>query len=167
MSGSEVILEAIKARRETRDRIMLQNLLPILDQLRKTVDTQIDGEFKDLEDEISHVHDFALRDSASERINKFRIEVERIRNDQLPKALKELDELIECIQQQKFESAEEATKILKDKTAPIISVVFNLSGARERLDGMADMIIELPSPQDYRNSNGKQKRICIRIRIYG
>jgi len=73
----------------------------------------------------------------------------------LPKALKELDELIECIQQQKFESAEEATKILKDKTAPIISVVFNLSGARERLDGMADMIIELPSPQDYRNSNGK------------
>jgi len=103
MSNSEAILEAIKAKRETRDRIMLQNFMPILNQLRKTVDTWVDEEFKDLEDEISHVDNFAPTDSASERINRFRIEVTKIRNEQLPKALKDLDKLIDFLKQPKFE----------------------------------------------------------------
>ena len=34
MGSSEAVLEAIRQRRETRDRIMLQNLIPILKQLR-------------------------------------------------------------------------------------------------------------------------------------
>ena len=152
MSDSEAILEAIKQRRETRDRIMLQNLMPILNQLRQTVDTWIDGEFKDLEDEISHVDNFAVRDSASERINRFMTELRQIRNVQLPKALKDLDELINFIKEQKFESAEEATKILREKVSPIVSIIFNLSGARERLDGMAEMIY-IPPPPPIRRSN--------------
>ena len=69
MSDSEAILEGIRYRRETRDRIMLQNLIPILNQLRQTVDTWIDYEFRCLEDEISHLDSFAVRDSASERIS--------------------------------------------------------------------------------------------------
>lgn len=152
LSNSDIILDAIRQRRETRDRIMLQNLIPILGQLRQTVDTWIDGEFKDLEDEISHVHSFASRDSASKRINRFRKELSQIRNDQLPNALRELDELIEYIKQQKFKSAEEATTMLQKKLAPIISVIFNLSKARERLDGMADMI-PLPSIESYQRGN--------------
>ena len=151
MSNSEAILEAIKQRREVRDRLMLQNLIPILRELRRIVNTWIDGEFKDLEDEVSHVDRFAPRDSASRRISRFLRELRQIRNDQLPKALKELDELIEYIKQQKFESAEEATEILNKKVSPIISVVFSLSRARERLDGMADMIT-LPSIEGYRRS---------------
>lgn len=152
MSDSEVILEAIRQRRETRDRIMLQNLIPILNQLRQTVDTWIDGEFKDLEDEISHVDNFAPSDGASERINRFRMELGRIRNEELPEALRELDELIEYIKEQKFKSAEEATDILDKKVRPVISVVFSLSTARDRLDGMADMI-PLPSIEEYRRNN--------------
>ncbi len=153
MSSSETILKAIKEKREMRDRIMLQNLMPILNQLRKTVDTWVDEEFKDLEDEISHVDNFAPTDSASERINRFRIEVTKIRNEQLPKALKELDKLIDFIKQPKFESAETAVDMLKEKLAPIVSIIFGLNKARERLDGMADMIIEMPVPEDYRSRN--------------
>ena len=70
MSDSEAILEGIRYRRETRDRIMLQNLLPILNQLRQTVDTWIDYEFRDLEDEISHLDSFAVGDNASKRISR-------------------------------------------------------------------------------------------------
>jgi len=65
VSGSEAILEGIRQRREERDRIMLQNLIPILSQLRQTVDTWVDGEFRDLEAEVSHVDGFVVRDSAS------------------------------------------------------------------------------------------------------
>jgi len=152
MSSSEAILEIIKQRREVRDRLMLQNLLPILSELRRIVNTWVDGEFKDLEEEVSHVDSFATRDSASRRISRFLKELRKIRNNQLPKALKELDELIKYIKQQKFESAEEATEMLNKKVSPIISVVFNLSRARERLDSMADMIT-LPSIEEYRRSN--------------
>jgi len=146
MSDSEVMLEAIRQRRETRDRIMLQNLIPILNQLRQTVDTWIDGEFKDLEEQISQVDNFAVRDRASERISRFRTEITQIRNDELPKALKQLDELIDFIKEGKFESAKEAVDMLKDNLEPILSIAFDLNQARERLDGMADMIpiIELP-----------------------
>jgi hypothetical protein len=91
------VLKALDKERETRDRIMLQNLIPILSQLRQTVDKWIDGEFKDLEDEIAYVDSFAIRDRASERIDTSGIELSKIREDQLPKALKELDELIEHI----------------------------------------------------------------------
>lgn len=140
MSSSEAILDAIRQRRETRDRIMLQNLIPILNQLRQTVDTWIDGEFTDLEDEISHVDNFAPRDSASERIDRFRRDLYQIRNDKLPKALKQLDDLIDYIKQQKFETAEEAIKVLRNKITPIVFIVFGLGRARERLDSMADMI---------------------------
>ena len=151
-SDSEAILEAIRQRRETRDRIMLQNLIPILSQLRQTVDTWIDGEFKDLEDEISHVDSFVIRDRASERISAFRTDLSKIREDQLPEALKELDTLIEHIKQQKFKTAEEASNELNEKVEPIISVVFSLSKARERLDGMADMI-PLPSVREYQSND--------------
>ena len=140
MSDSEAILEGIRQRRETRDRIMLQNLIPILNQLRKTVDTWIDEEFRDLEDEISHVDSFAVRDSASQRISRFRTEITQIRNDELPKALKQLDELIDFIKEGKFESAKEAVDMLKKNLRPILSIAFHLNQARERLDGMADMI---------------------------
>jgi len=153
MSNSEAILEAIKAKRETRDRIMLQNFMPILNQLRKTVDTWVDEEFKDLEDEISHVDNFAPTDSASERINRFRIEVTKIRNEQLPKALKDLDKLIDFLKQPKFESAEKAINMLREKLTPIVSIIFSLNNARERLDGMADMIAEIVVPEDYRSRN--------------
>jgi hypothetical protein len=77
MSDSEAILEGIRYRRETRDRIMLQNLISILNQLRQTADNWIDDEFRDLEDEISHLDIFAVRDSASERI----IRLEGVEND--------------------------------------------------------------------------------------
>ena len=150
MMDSEATLEAIRQRRETRDRIMLQNLLPILNQLRVTVDTWIDSEFKDLEDEISHVDNFAPRDSASERIDRFRRELREIRNDKLPKALKQLDELINSIKQQKIESAEEATAMLRKDIPPILFVIFSLGKARERLDGMADMI---PIIEEIQRSN--------------
>jgi len=156
MSDSEAILNAIRQRRETRDRIMLQNLLPILDQLRKTVDTWIDGEFADLEEEISHVDDFAPRDTATRRINRFRAEIGQIRNNELPKALRELDELIEYIKQQKYKSAEEATEILEKKIMPILAVIFNLSTARDRLDGMADMISIPPPPPTRRKLHREQ-----------
>jgi hypothetical protein len=152
MSNSEVMLEAVRQRRETRDRIMLQNLIPILNQLRQTVDTWIDGEFKDLEEEISHVDTFAPRDSASRRIDRFRGELRQIRNDHLPQALKELDQLIDFIEKQKFKSAEEAMELFNTKVSPILSVVFNLGKARERVDGMADMI-PMPPPITFQRNN--------------
>jgi len=144
MSSSEAILEAIRQRRETRDRLMLQHSIPLVRQLREVVQDWVDGEFRDLEDMIVQLDCSAPRTSASERINRFRVELSKIRSEQLPSALKELDELIEYIQQKKFETAEEATETLKAKVAPILLVVFNLTKARERLDGMADMI---PPPE--------------------
>ena len=147
MSGSEAILEGIRQRREERDRIMLQNLIPILSQLRQTVDTWIDGEFRDLEAEVSHVDSFAVRDSASERISRFMTEIREIRNNKLPEALKELDELINYIKKKKFKSAEEAMRVVRKKLDPFILVIFNLGNAREKLDGMADMIPLLPPPR--------------------
>jgi hypothetical protein len=145
MSSSEAALEAIRARRETRDRLMLQHSLPLLEQLKNMVQEWIDGEFTDLEDLISQVDCFAARDSASERINRYRIELAQIRNEQLPKALRELNELIDYIKAQSFSSAEEATRTLQSKINPILSVVFALSRSRDRLDGMADMI-QTPRP---------------------
>jgi hypothetical protein len=47
MSNPETILEAIKRSREVRDRIMLQNAIPVLDSLRNMVNTWIDDEFRD------------------------------------------------------------------------------------------------------------------------
>ncbi len=140
MSNSEAILEAIHQRRETRDRLLFQHSIPILEQLRNVVNSWIDGEFHDLEDELSHVDDFAVRDRASERIVKFRADITRIRNEELPQALKSLDELIEFIKGQQFESARHATQTLTQKTSPIISVIFGLLNARYNLDSMADMI---------------------------
>jgi hypothetical protein len=140
MSSSEVVLEAIWQRRETRDRLLFQHSIPILEQLRSVVNSWIDGEFQDLEDELSHVDDFTVRDRASERIARFRTELAAIRNEELPKALKELDELVEFIKQQKFESSQHATQTLSRKTTPILSVIFSLISARNNLDSMADMI---------------------------
>ena len=124
-----------------------------MQQMRKTVDTWIDEEFKDLEEEISHVDNFATRDSASERINRFIAEVASIRKDKLPRAIKQLDELVNFIKRGKFKSAKETMDMLKQKLTPILVVAFNLSDARERLDGMADMIpiIELPPPPHREN----------------
>lgn len=141
MSNSEAILEAIQQRRETRDRLLFQHSIPVLEQLRNVVNSWIDGEFHDLEDELLHVDDFAVRDKASERIARFRTDITRIRNGELPQALKDLDELVEFIKGQKFESAQHATKMLTQKTSPIISVIFNLLYARYNLDSMADMIL--------------------------
>ena len=66
--------------------------------------------------------------------------------NQLPKALVELDELISYIEQMKFQSSEKATEVLKEKISPILSVAFDLHNARERLDGMAEMVILPPEP---------------------
>jgi hypothetical protein len=133
-------LEAIQQRRETRDRLLFQHSIPILEQLRNVVNSWIDGEFHDLEDELSHVDDFTVRDRASDRISRFRTNITRIRNEELPQALKNLDELIEFIKGQKYESAQHATQTLSEKINPILSVIFNLTCARDNLDGMADMI---------------------------
>jgi hypothetical protein len=119
---------------------MLQNAIPVLDQLRNMVNTWIDDEFKDFEDEIEQVDCSAPRESATERIERFRIEINQIRNQQLPQAMTELNSLIEQIKQQSFKSAEEAIQMLKEKVPPILIVMWSLIKARERLDGMADMI---------------------------
>jgi len=144
-SNSEPALDAIRARREVRDRLMLQHSIPLLEQLRNMVQEWVDGEFRDLEDLIVQVDCFAPSESASERINRFRIELSRIRSRHLPKALKDLDELIAYIKKQEFASVEEATRKLGQKVRPILSVVFELARARDRLDGMADMI-QIPPP---------------------
>jgi len=152
MSSPDAFLEAIKRSRETRDRIMLQNAIPVLNQLRIMVNTWVDDEFKDFEDEIKQVDCSAPRESATERIKRFRIELNTIRNEQLPQALRELDNLIELINQHRFETAEDAIEMLKEKVPPILIVMFNLTKARERLDGMADMIyVPPPEPQSRRS----------------
>jgi hypothetical protein len=145
MSTPEAIVEAIKQRRETRDRIMLQNLRPVLEQLQTMVNTWVDDEFKDLEDEIEQVDDSTPRESAAQRIERFRTEIRQIHGEQLPQAMKELDSLIEQINQQSFKCVEDAIGTLEKKVSPILSVMWNLLNARERLDGMADMI-PVPEP---------------------
>lgn len=140
VSNPEAILEAVKRSRETRDRIMLQNAIPVFSQLRDMVNTWIDQEFKDFEDEIEQVDCSAPRESATERIERFRTELTTIRSEQLPLAMKKLDCLIESIKQQKFNSADEAIEMMKEKVPPILAVIWSLIKARERLDGMADMI---------------------------
>lgn len=157
MSSSEAILEAIRQRRETRDMLMFEQLVPILSDLRRIVNTWIEGEFRDLEEEVSHVDSFAIRDSASERISRFIGELSEIRNNRLPNALRQLDELIESIKQQKFQSSEEATDMLKEKVNPVISLIFSLSNARERLDGMADMIPLPPLPSRERHQRNDEE----------
>lgn len=145
MSSPEAVLEAVRQRRETRDRVMLQDAIPILDNLRDMVNRWVDDEFKDFEDEIKQLDCSAPRESATERINRFRIEIEQIRNSQLPQALTELNSLIEQIKQQSFKSAEEAIQMLKEKMPPMLIVMWNLIKAREGLDGMAVMI-PIPEP---------------------
>jgi len=43
--------------------------------------------------------------------------------------------------------------MLREKLTPIVSIIFSLNNARERLDGMADMIAEIVVPEDYRSRN--------------
>lgn len=62
----------------------------MLDQLRNMVNTWIDDEFKDFEDKTEQVDCSASRESATERINRFRGELTTIRNEQLPRAMTEL-----------------------------------------------------------------------------
>ncbi len=119
---------------------MLQNAIPVLDNLRNMVNTWIDDEFKDFTEEIEQVDCSVPRESASKRIDRFRVEINQIHNKELPQAMKELDCLIEDIKQQNFKSAEDAIEMLKAKIPPILIVMWNLFKARERLDGMADMI---------------------------
>jgi hypothetical protein len=87
----------------------------------------------------------APRESASERIDRFRLEINQIRSEQLPEAMKELDCLIDEIKIKKFKTAEDSIEMLKAKIPPILVVMWNLFKARERLDGMADMI-PVPEP---------------------
>jgi len=120
---------------------MFENLIvPTLNQLRQTVDSWIDEEFKDLENEISYVDSFAPTDEATTRIDGFGKEIAKIQNEELPRALRQLDYLIEYIKQQKYESAEDFAKKLFDNAAPIFSVMSSLVKTREKLDSMADMI---------------------------
>ena len=152
MSTPETTLEAIKRSREVRDRIMLQNLIPVLDSLRTMVNTWIDDEFKDFTEEIEQVDCSAPRESASERIDKFRLEINQISGEQLPQAMKELDCLIDEIKEKKFKTADDAIEMLKAKVPPILVVMWNLFKARERLDGMADMI-SIPAPTEIVEGN--------------
>lgn len=146
-TDSEPALEAIKARREVRDRDMLEHSVPLMENLRSMVQGWVDGEFRDLEDLIVRVDSYAPSESASDRINRFRIELAQIRSERLPKALKDLDGLIEYIKRQEFKTVEEAMRMLGQKIRPILSVLFELGRARDRLDGMADMI-EIPLPTE-------------------
>jgi hypothetical protein len=158
MSSPDTTLEAIRQRRETRDRLVLQHSIPLLEHLKNMVQDWIDGEFRDLEDLILQVDYFASRDSASDRINRFRVELSQIRSDKLPKATKELDELIDYIKSKSFESAEETARLLGRKIQPIISVVFELTRARDRLDGMADMIqIPVPTPVEVHDDDDEEE----------
>lgn len=146
MSSPEAIMEAIKQRREARDRIMLQDAIPVLDNLKNMVNRWVDDEFKDFEDEIEQVDDSAPREAAIERISRFRTELATIRNEQLHDALIGLDELVESIKQ-KFDTADSAIAMLVQKVPPILRVMWNLFKARENLDSMADMIpplVEIP-----------------------
>ena len=147
MSNGEETCKTIKAKRETRDRIMLQHSIPMLEHLRDTVQNWIDGEFRDLEEEMLHVDSHAPSTRASERINGYRIELSQIRSEYLPKAITELNELIEYVKEQRFASAEDAIETLKSKVASVLGVMFALTKARERLDGMADMI-EISVPEE-------------------
>jgi hypothetical protein len=147
MSTIETVLEAIKRSREQRDTLMLQNAIPVLEQLRHMVNTWINLEFKDFEEEIKEVDCSAPRESAIERITRFKAEMNQIHNEQLPLALKELDSLVEEIKQHTFKTAEDSIAELKEKATPILVVMWNLIKARERLDGMADMI-PIPEPID-------------------
>jgi hypothetical protein len=156
MSNPETTLEAVKRSRETRDRIMLQNAITVFSQLRDMVNTWIDNEFKDFEDEIEQVDCSAPRESATERIDRFRIELTAIRSEQLPRAMKELDCLIEEIKQQSFSSAEEAIGMIREKVPPILIVMWNLIKARERLDGMADMIPPIEEIKPIRERDNPQ-----------
>jgi hypothetical protein len=145
MNTIETILESIKRSREERDTIMLQNAVPVLEQLRQMVNTWIDHEFKDFEEEMKEVDCSAPRQSAIARIERFKTEINQIRNEQLPSAMKELNSLIDEIKQHSFKTAEESIEKLKQKAPPILIVMWNLIKARERLDGMADMI-PVPEP---------------------
>jgi hypothetical protein len=147
MSTIETVLEAIKRSREQRDTLMLQNAIPVLEQLRHMVNTWINLEFKDFEEEIKEVDCSAPRESAIERITRLKAEMNQIHNEQLPLALKELDSLVEEIKQHTFKTAEDSIAELKEKATPILVVMWNLIKARERLDGMADMI-PIPEPID-------------------
>jgi len=124
---------------------MLQNAVPVLEQLRQMVNTWIDHEFKDFEEEMKEVDCSAPRQSAIARIERFKTEINQIRNEQLPSAMKELNSLIDEIKQHSFKTAEESIEKLKQKAPPILIVMWNLIKARERLDGMADMI-PVPEP---------------------
>jgi hypothetical protein len=154
----EPALEAIRARREVRDRMTLQHSIPLMEQLRNMVQEWIDGEFKDLEDLIGQVDSFAPSESASNRINKYRIELSQIRSAQLPNAIRDLNELIDYVKKQEFESVEEATRLLGQKISSILSVISGLGRARDRLDGMADMIqIPLPTPIDLHPEDAEEE----------
>jgi len=140
-------MEAIRQRREARDRIMLQDAIPVLDNLRNMVNRWVEDEFRDSEDEIEQVDDSAPRQAATERINRFRTELATIRNEQLHDAMIGLDELIESIKQKKFDTVDSAITMLVQKVPPILRVIWNLFQARQNLDSMADMIpplVEIP-----------------------
>ena len=145
MKTVEIVLESIKRSREERDTIMLQNAIPVLEQLKHMVSTWIDYEFKDFDEEMKQVDCSAPTQSAISRIQRFRIEVDQIRNEQLPGAMKELNSLIDEIKQHSFRTAEDSIEKLKQSAPPILVVMWNLIKARERLDGMADMI-PIPEP---------------------
>jgi hypothetical protein len=146
MSASETLLDSIRERREIRDRILFRNILmSAIKQLRQTLDTWVDAEFHDLDSEIELIDRFATR-SASERISNFKTQLSHIQNEDLPSALKQLDELIGYIEKQEYTSTEEFMNMVKHKLESIVSVIVNVYGIRPLLDGMADMI-PLPSSE--------------------
>jgi len=147
MSNLETILDRIKAGRETRDRILFQNILMAsIKQLRLNLDTWVDEEFRDLDNEIGRIDRSAVTRSASERIARVRTDLSHIRSEDLPNSLKQLDELIAYIEKQEYASGEEFMNMVKHKLESIVSVIINVYGIRSLLDGMADMI-PLPSSE--------------------
>lgn len=159
MSNLETTSDRIKAGRETRDRILFQNILMAsIKQLRQNLDTWVDEEFHDLDNEIDLIDRSAVTRSASERIAKFRTDLIHIRNEDLPNALKQLDELITYIEKQEYVSGEEFMNAVKDKLGFIVSVIINVYGIRSILDGMADMI-PMPIPDSHQvDAEGTENR---------
>lgn len=125
--------------RENRDHMMLEQLLPILIQFHQVMDVWMSAEFKGLEGEILHVESLCRSETSKKRIDALKIELKQIKEDHAATALQRFDELIDSIKRGRFKSPEEATAMLEERFAPVLSLIFSLRKARERLDLMSDM----------------------------
>lgn len=93
MSKWEKKYEELLIERKNRDRIMLEQLLPILIDFRRVMDAWVSAEFKGLKDEIIHVESLCRRKSLEKRIAVFKTELNQIKTAQAETAIRRFDEL--------------------------------------------------------------------------